>query len=295
VRTVLRICKVSRSTYYYRLKHPQPSRGSSGGRPIPGYSWHKNGEKVLDARIKGYIRRLISREDESTYGYRKLTTCLRRQYGLKINKKKVYRLCKVLGVLQPQREVHNRVPRKIANNRVVTGPNQLWQMDIKYGYVTGERRHFYLASIIDVYDRNIVSHFRGRACEKQDIIQMVHKALLKRDIFALEHRLVIRTDNGPQFCSKAFYEFAKDKFEHERIPNRTPNKNAFIESFHSVLERECYQRNSFETYQQAFDAVDRYIRFYNERRLHGSLNDLPPTEYLQKCLSGEIKPQDIAL
>lgn len=296
MRTVLQICRVPRSTYYYRLQHPQPSRNSGGGRPVPGYSWNKKGEKVTDARIKGNIRRLLENEEESTYGYRKLTLCLRRQYGLRINKKKVYRLCKELGVLKPQRVVHNRPPRKLANNRVVTGPNQLWQMDIKYGYVTGVRRHFYLASIIDVCDRNIIGHFKGKACGTKDIIQMVRKALLKRNVFAGGTRLVIRTDNGPQFVSNAFYAFAKETdFEHERIPNRTPNKNAYIESFHSVLERDCYQRNSFDTYQDAFDAVDRFIRFYNERRLHGSLKDMSPVEYLDKCLNGEMQFKEIAL
>ncbi|WP_271755301.1 DDE-type integrase/transposase/recombinase, partial [Cohnella sp. JJ-181] len=196
-----------------------------------------------DAQIKSRIRHLISREEESCYGYRKLTQCLRRQYGLQINKKKVYRLCKELGLLQPQREVKHTVPRRLANNRVVTGPNQLWQMDIKYGYVIGVRKHFYLASIIDVFDRSIVAHHRGKACSAKDIIQLVRKALLKRDILAADTQLVVRTDNGPQFCSHAFYAFTEESgIHHERIPVRTPNKNAFIESFHSVLERECYQR-----------------------------------------------------
>lgn len=183
-RTVLRICDVPRSTYYYRLKHPPTTHVSKGGRPVPGYSWNFKGEKVTDGRIKGYIRNLLSREEESTYGYRKLTKCLRRRYGLRINKKKVYRLSRELGVLKPQREITNRTPRKLANNREVTGPNQLWQMDIKYGYVTGQRRHFYLASIIDVFDRSIVSHHRGKACDTEDIKRIVHQGLLKRGVFA---------------------------------------------------------------------------------------------------------------
>jgi putative transposase len=263
---------------------------------VPGFSLNKKGEKVSDARIKGYIRRLLGNEEESTYGYRKLTLCLRRQYALRLNKKKVYRLCKELCLLKPQREIVNRVPKKIANNRVVTGPNQLWQMDIKYGYVTGLRRYFYLASIIDVCDRSIVAHYRGRSCDKEDIKQLVRTALLKRDVFAEGQQLVIRTDNGPQFISKAFYDFSQEMgFEHERIPNRTPNKNAYIESYHSVIERDCYQRNSFETYEEAFMKVDRFIRFYNERRMHGSLNDLSPSEYLQKLQTNEIKQQEIAL
>jgi putative transposase len=296
VRTVLRICDVARSTYYYRLRQPQQRERSNGGRPIPGFSRDKLGKKVADARIKACIRRLLAREEESVYGYRKLTIALRRQYGFVINKKKVYRLCKELHLLQPQREQKNRVPRRVANNRIVTGPNQLWQLDIKYGYVAGLRRHFFLASAIDVFDRSIVGHCRGRTCTTSNITNMLQQALLKRNVFAEGANLVIRTDNGPQFISKAFHAFCTDMhIEHERTPNRTPNKNAYIESFHSVLERECYGRHLFETYEQAFRTLDRYLIFYNQRRLHGSLGDLSPSRYLQKYRNGELTPQEIAL
>lgn len=264
------------------------------GRPIPGYSFDKNGNKVSDNRIKGYLRRLIQGAN-AAFGYRKLTILLRRKYNLVINKKKVYRLCKELVILAPQRERMNSVPKKVANNRVVTGPNQLWQLDIKYGYVAGKRQHFYLASIIDVFDRSIVAHHRGKACNTNDIIQTVQKALLKRREDQGQ-QLIIRTDNGPQFISKAFYAFCEQvKIEHERIPNRTPNKNAFIESFHSILERECYQRNCFENYEEAFREVDRFIRYYNNDRIHGSLKDWPPREYLKMVRAGILLPQKIAL
>lgn len=213
-----------------------------------------------------------------------------------INKKKVYRLCKEMRVLTPQRERTNTVPKRVANNRVVTGPNQLWQMDIKYGYVAGQRRHFYLASIIDVFDRAIVAHHKGKTCSTKDVLRTLQKALLKRKAIQPSHRVVIRTDNGPQFISKAFYAFCEQVgIEHERIPNQTPNKNAYIESFHSILERECYQRNCFETYEEAFIEVDRFLRYYNNHRIHGSLNDYPPKEYLSLVKKGFIKPKDIAL
>lgn len=249
----------------------------------------------MDARIKSYLRRLIQGPNAS-FGYRKLTVLLRRKHGLNINKKKVYRLCKELRILAPQREATNPVPKKVANNRIVTGPNQLWQLDVKYGYIAGQRRHFFLASIIDVFDRAIVAHHRGKACSTSDIERTVQKAILKRKIHDQAHKLVIRTDNGPQFVSKAFYALCERMgIEHERIPNHTPNKNAFIESFHSILEKECYLRNCFENYDEAFAEVDRYIRYYNNERIHGSLNDWPPREYLRLVATGELKPQNIAL
>jgi putative transposase len=294
IRTVLRLCGVPRSTYYYHLKHPKRQQPVSKGRPIPGFSYDKGDNVVSDIRIKGYLKRLIQGVN-AAFGYRKLTVLLRRKYNLIINKKKVYRLCKELVILAPQREKVNTVPKKVANNRVVTGPNQLWQLDIKYGYVAGVRRHFYLASIIDVFDRNIVAHHRGKVCNTHDILHTVQKALLKRREVQGK-QLIIRTDNGPQFISKDFHAFCEQaEIEHERIPNQTPNKNAYIESFHSILERECYQRNCFETYDEAFREVDRFIRYYNNERIHGSLKDWPPKEYLKQVVNGAIKAPEIAL
>lgn len=293
MRTVLRICGVPRSTYYYRLQHPEPQQPVGKGRPVPGFSYNKTGAKVKDAHIKTWLRRLIQGEN-SAFGYRKLTVLLRRKHGLLINKKKVYRLCKTLNLLAPQREKTNAIPRKVANNRVVTGPNQLWQMDIKYGYVAGQRRHFFLASIIDVFDRNIVAYHRGSTCCTPEILRTLQKALSVRSVGQTQP--VLRTDNGPQFVSKAFHAYCEHAgVEHERIPPRTPNKNAFIESFHSILERECYQRNCFESKEEAFAEVDRFIRYYNNDRIHGSLNDWPPREYLRMVQAGTLSPKSIAL
>lgn len=295
MRTVLRICDVAPSSYYYHLQHPERQQPAGKGRPIPGFSYTKDGTKVSDKRIKRYLLQIINGPHAAS-GYRKLAALLRRKHRLVINKKKVYRLCKELGILAPQRVATNPVPKKLARNRVVTGPNQLWQMDIKYGYVVGTQRHFYVASIIDVFDRNIVSYHRGKSCSAQDVVKAMSKALLKRAVHAQEHQLVIRTDNGPQFKSKVFHAACEQlKVEHERIPNKTPDKNAYIESFHSILEGECFRRNWFQTFEEAFTEVDRFMRFYNNERLHGSLKDLPPREYLQLVTSGAIKPQKIAL
>ena len=63
---------------------------------------------------------------------------LKREYGLIINHKKVYRLCKELDILKNQRVIKPKVKRNIAAKRIITGSNQLWEMDIKYGYIEGE-------------------------------------------------------------------------------------------------------------------------------------------------------------
>ncbi|MFX3628890.1 MAG: transposase, partial [Ectobacillus sp.] len=123
---------------------------------------------------------------------------------------------------------------------------------------------------IDVYDRSIVAYHIGTSCTAKDAVHTVQHALWKRCQFEEEQKPVIRTDNGPQFVSHAFEEACQTfGIEHERIPPRTPNMNAHIEAFHSILEEECMRRHVFDSYREAYKAVSMFISVYNERRLGG--------------------------
>ena len=67
--------------------------------------------KVSDEQIKEWLIELISGE-EQIYGYRKLAKCLQFKHNLIINKKKVYRLCRELGILKKQRELVVKHPSR---------------------------------------------------------------------------------------------------------------------------------------------------------------------------------------
>jgi len=251
----------------------------SEGRVIPGYSLKRDGTKVSDEQIKEWLMEGMESEAYA-YGYRKLTVFLRRTYGLCINKKKVYRLCKEMDILRPQRQKWVSYPKKLARNRIITGSNQLFETDIKYGYIAGEDRFFFIQSVLDVYDRSVIAYHIGLSCEAKDASRTVQQALFKRQLFGTEARPVLRSDNGPQFTSHHFSQ-ACDAFgiEHERIPPRTPNMNAHIEEFHRILEDECLARYEFMSYAEAYQVVTEFIRFYNERRIHSSICDLAPQEF----------------
>ncbi|WP_373844969.1 transposase [Clostridium sp.] len=63
-------------------------------------------------QIKEWILALIQ-GDCFAYGYYKLTIELRRTYWVIINKKKIYRLCKEMGILRPQRKIKAKYPKNI--------------------------------------------------------------------------------------------------------------------------------------------------------------------------------------
>jgi len=164
-------------------------------------------------------------------------------------------------------------------------------MDLKYGYITEEDKFFFQLSLIDVYDRSIISYHLGLSCKAKDACRVLKRALNKRKLTkGMDNLPVIRTDNGPQFIAKQFQKTCSNLgIEHQRIPVKTPNMNAHIESFHSLLKQDCYERYEFNSYLEVYKAVSKYIRYYNNRYRHGSIGDIPPAKYYEKIKNREIK------
>jgi len=226
-----------------------------------------------------YIKELIKGE-AYCYGYLKITHLLRKKYKLIINKKKVYRICKQLKILKPQRKTKPKYPRKIARNRTITGSNQLWEADVKYGYITSSKKFFYILSIIDVFDRSIIDYHIGLSCTGKDAKETLISALAKRNLLNSKTKPVIRTDNGTQFTSNVFkYACEELEIHHEQIPVKTPNKNAHIEAFHNLLQNEKLKYYNFSSFNQAYKEVMDYINYYNNIRIHSSINYMTPSEF----------------
>lgn len=100
---LLNIVGLKTSTYYrwqslvnQSLKPIKKNEGTP-----PGFSYTNDGyfKKVYDVHIQKYIKDILNDEYGRFYGYKKVTAVLRMQYNLKINKKKVYRLMYIMGVL----------------------------------------------------------------------------------------------------------------------------------------------------------------------------------------------------
>ncbi|MDQ0496107.1 hypothetical protein QOZ95_004293 [Paenibacillus brasilensis] len=130
-----------------------------------------------------------------------------------------------------------------------------------------------------MFDRVVVGQYKGTTCEAKHAVQTLCYALQSR-IQSGDTMPVIRTDNGPQFVSILFGDMCEClDVIHERIPPRTPNMNAYIESFHSLLERDLFRIRSFTTLEEAYEALEAYMDFYNNRKMHGSLKLMPPTKF----------------
>jgi len=163
-------------------------------------------------------------------------------------------------------------------------------MDVKYGYIEGAGRFFFQLSVIDVFDRSILGYHLGLRCTAKDACLVLEEALQACGLKNGKGGLTIRTDNGSQFTSNAFVGLCETlEITHERTPVKTPNMNAYIESFHAILESECYSRHEFNSLQEAYRAITEYMVYYNERRRHGSLGNKSPKDFFKLFKVGTIE------
>ena len=291
---VLQLSGVARSTWYAQNPTPpHPTSSASAkrrGRPVPGYTKNRDGSYVLDSAITQWITNYRSRiEFRNAGGVDKLQHYLRRDYGVYINRKKIYRICLENGLLLEKRSGSRRTARRVSRNHVVTVPNKLWEFDIKYGYVQGESRFFFILAFVDVFTRKCVGLHVGLSCRQGDLC-FVLKQALKNEQVKIDEDIIIRSDNGPQMRSNEFHQYLQKletKLHHEFIPVQTPNKNAHVESFFSIVEAEFIQVRYFHTFADAYDQTHQWVEHYNNFRIHGSIGMKTPTEVVELWKRGE--------
>ena len=293
---LLHFAQMPRSSWYARGSSKSEDGRIANGRKPPGFTVNRDGALVMDVSVLHLLNSYRQQpEFQNACGYTKLTHYLRRDHGFYINRKKIYRICRENGLLLPRKKKPKLPWRQICINRLITKPNQLWEFDIKYGYVHGENRFFFILAFVDVYSRKVMGRYVGSRCQEGDLRNTLTEAVINARLIP-EHELVIRSDNGPQMSAKAFYEHLKVlelKLSHEFIPPATPNKNAHVESFFSILEIEFLQTRYFKTLADAYQQTHKFIDFYNQRRIHGSLKFRTPNEILHDYSLGiklSIKP-----
>jgi len=277
-----------RSSWYYQSKSKQLDRRRlNKGRPASNFCLDVNGKVINDEIIIGYLK---AYRDNKFFraggGYKKLHYYLKRTEGVIVNHKKLYRLCKENNLLLPRIRKHKHF-RLMSCNRKITKPNQVWEFDIKYGYLAGENKHFFILVYIDVFSRMIMGAYIGLTCKAHNLVATLSFALRKWQVS--EQELIIRSDNGPQMTSKALREYLEgleDSITHEFIPCATPNKDAHVEAFYSIIEMEFLRVHVFKYFEEAYEEFYEFIEFYNEGRVHGSLGYRTPKEIMDLYASG---------
>lgn len=272
--TVLRLMGIPKSTYYYK----SPEECQKKGRPFSVNTTKADGSVVMNEDVVEHIKEILN-EEFVDYGYLKTTHGLRQEYGYIISPKKVYRLMgeyKLLNLptkskLTKREWVKELVPKPVLHFSYL-------EFDIKYIYIKGKRRNALLITVIDVYSRWVLGQYLSWQIRKGDVIRLFDQIF---ETYTIPEKIFVRNDNGSQMIAQSVQKyFEKRQVTQEFTKPATPEQNAHIESYHSIIERVICNRYEFENLSDAGQTFNRFVKFYNYRRIHSGIEYLSPYKYL---------------
>jgi len=210
------------------------------------------------------------------YGYRRVYVRLRRE-GWQVNRKRVYRLYRELG-LAVRRRKRKRIG--MVERRPLPKPsaaNQSWSMDfVSDGLADGRRLR--CLTIVDDCTRECL------AIEVDTSITGTRvKAVMERlaDTRGLPRSITV--DHGPEFEGQVLDAWAyAANVQLAFIRPGKPNENAYIESFNGKFRDECLNEHWFITMVHARSVIEAWRIEYNTERTHSSLDNLTPEEFSAK-------------
>ncbi len=270
VESICRGLPIAPSTYYeQRARQRDPSRLPKRAR--------RDGELCCE------IER-VWKENFGVYGARKVWCQLKRE-GVEVARCTVERLMRDMGLQGAVRgrkykttivdEAAERPPDRVQRNFTAARPNQIWVADLTYvatwvGFV-------YVAFIVDVFSRKIVGWRVSSSLRSDLALDALEQALHARsDLDGLVHH----SDRGVQYLSIRYTErLAEAGIESSVGSIGDSYDNALAETINGLYKTEVIRRQGpWRSLEQVEFATLAWVDWFNNRRLLGSIGDIPPVE-----------------
>lgn len=152
-------------------------------------------------------------------------------------------------------------------------PGDLMQIDTIHLMKYGNKERVYVFTLIDIFSRWVYA----RAYDRANSRTALHFFRLAQAHSPFKFRS-IQSDHGSEF-STHFTDRIKINHRHSRV--RKPNDNGHVERFNRTLKEECLNRLKRET-DIVNKALPKYLKHYNEKRLHLGINLRTPVELYTK-------------
>lgn len=145
--------------------------------------------------------------------------------------------------------------------------NQKWCTDFTYLYLSnGEVR--YNCTILDLHDRSVIASITDRGITSDLAIRTLKKALDSQP--KIQGELILHSDQGSQFTSKAFIEFCESVHMTQSMSKAGyPYDNAPMERYFNTLKNECTNLYEYDDEDALYQAVEDFAYVeYNYVRPH---------------------------
>jgi putative transposase len=212
------------------------------------------------------------------YGSRKIVWELRR-LGHKVNRKRVQRLMRLMGLQalvpgphtskpHPEHKVYPYLLRRLD----VARPNQVWAADITY--VPLENGWGYLIAVIDWYSRAVLAWRLSNTMTVEFCLDTLKEALREHG-----QPEIFNTDQGAQFTCPEFTGVLQRVGVAISMDGKgRATDNIFVERLWRSLKYEDVYLRNYATLAEAQVGIANWIRFYNDRRPHQALDNRTPID-----------------
>ncbi len=209
-------------------------------------------------------------------GYRSMTVYLaRRGYGYSPTTIHKYMNTELglRSIVRPKKPDHGQgKPHKVFENKLkqdftADKANQKWCTDFTYLFLA-DREVRYNCTIIDLHDRSVVASVTDRHITSDLAIRTLQKALDSQP--AVKGELILHSDQGSQYTSKAFVEFCESVHVTQSMSKAGyPYDNAPMERYFNTLKNECTNLYEFQTEEALCQTVEEFAYVnYNHVRPH---------------------------
>jgi putative transposase len=223
-----------------------------------------------------------------TAGSRTMRNLLRR-LGYKINRKKVQRLMRLMGLeaIYPKPRTSRPHPQHkvypyLLRDMVIEQPNQVWATDITF--VPMSSGFMYLVAIMDWHSRKVLSFRLSNTLEADFCVDALTEAIERYG-----PPQIFNTDQGAQFTSKQFTNTLKSAGVTISMDGRgRAMDNIFIERLWWTVKYHYLYLHAFDSGSELRAGLMGWFKYYNSLRPHQGLEDKTPDEvYFSGCSVAE--------
>jgi putative transposase len=206
------------------------------------------------------------------FGSRRIRIFLQRD-GINIGKERCSRLWAKAGLQVPKKRRRKRIG-KAFRPVAPTAINTVWSYDFVYD-ACANGQQLKCLTVVDEYTRECLAIDVSGAIRSSRVIDILSKLICERGA-----PKYLRSDNGPEFVSKALLGWAAQESLHVALiePGK-PWQNGTNESFNGKFRDECLSAEWFRNRIEAKIVIEDWRVHYNEVRPHSSLNYQTPIEY----------------
>lgn len=224
------------------------------------------------------IMRLLDEQYLKTpfFGVPRMTVHLQKQ-GYSVNPKRVRRLLRLMGLMaifqgpktSKSHPEHVKYPYLLRDVKIERA-NQVWSTDITY--IPMERGFMYLVAVMDWFSRKVLSWEVSNTLEAAFCVDALTDALER---FGPPE--IFNTDQGSQFTSEDFLQPLKDAGVQISMDGKGRCiDNIFVERLWRTVKYEYIYLHAFETGTALRKGLRQWFGWYNQERIHQSLEYMTP-------------------